>query len=688
MQADIVRVVDVYGRTVNTLRIWHDTVAYVTRGTAEKFFCGVGDKAFRAALDGLQKDDAVISALSGDFDMGNHQHVVEATADELRYLKLAEVVGGRSSSAQLFTLFMVAAVNHSTSAPAATTDSLLAAAFATAGDAITPTAAREKLSIATLVTPMPATLPEPLTSVASGPYAIVLEHHATLRQQVSAFATWAQTPLQLDRAGNAVANATRDNTINAVRLVLGYAVRVAGRDGEPDFRWLLDGTLLAGYVSWATATRKKQPSSLSLEVSCLVRILEFMSATMRLGDAADHLKVSLRRLAAQLNALHHPVTSITELEAAGRWTEFKLVQDKAAAEADAVLRAVEDASNRTAGLARRVHDALLCGMVVLDCAPNRPGCLRVLKMSDSTTPCECSTAGCPGNRFVGSVMVLTHSKTSRSRDAIRVDFAGTVTERLLRHHISWGRSLLLTAGAEASDALWIAPRGTAFKTDEAFSSYLPRVLARFDLPHLTFTTLRHAAIVAASDWASRDELEGLARSIGTSVRKLQEVYDYKFTERSAGKFLTKFRGDRAPSTAPVEVEEQRPVPSEAAAAAAEEEDYEMPPPIPPLDPLAWNASAMQPPPLPAAKRRVACGVEASTSFSAFLEARKKKPCVGGPGRSAAPVKRRLTREQVVLALRGGVIAQRAAYAYAYGYESTSGNLAWLRRKVEEAVEYS
>ena len=212
------------------------------------------------------------------------------------------------------------------------------------------------------------------------------------------------------------------------------------------------------------------------------------------------------------------------------------------------------------------------------------------------------------------------------------------------------------------------------------------MLARFDLPHLTFTTLRHAAIVAASDWASRDELEGLARSIGTSVRKLQEVYDYKFTERSAGKFLTKFRGDRAPSTAPVEVEEQRPVPSEAAAAAAEEEDYEMPPPIPPLDPLAWNASAMQPPPLPAAKRRVACGIEAGTSFSDFLEARQKKPCVGGPGRSAAPVKRHLTREQVTLAFRGGLASQRAAYAYAYGYESTSGNLAWLRRKIEEAVE--
>ena len=680
MHADIARVVDVYGRTVTTLRIWHGTVAYVTRGTAEKFFCGVGDKAFRAALDALQKDDAVISALSGDFDMGNHQHVVEATADELRYLKLAEVVGGRSSSAQLFTLFLVAAVNHTTSAPAATTDSLLAAAFATAGDAITPTAAREKLSIATLVTPMPATLPEPLTSVASGPYAIGVEHYAALRQQVSSFASWAQTPLQLDRAGNAVANATRDNTITAARLVLGYAIRVAGRDGEPDLRWLLDGSMLAGYVSWASTTRKKQPSSLSLEVSCLVRILDFMTATMRLGDAVDQLKVSLRRLATQLNALHRPVTSITELEAAGRWTDFKLVQDKAAAEADAVLRAAGDTSKRTAGLARRVHDALLCGLVILDCAPNRPGCLRVLKVADATAPCACGTGGCPGNRFVGSVLVLTHSKTSRSRDAIRVDFGGTVTERLLRHHVSWGRPLLLTAGAAASDSMWVAPRGDVFKTDESFSSYLPRVLARLELPHLTFTTLRHAAIVAASDWASRDELEGLARSIGTSMRKVQEVYDYKYTERSAGKFLTKFR-ERTTTSEAADAEEPTAPPD-----AADEEDYEMPlPRLGPSDPLARSSHMEAPPPM-ASKRRVACAVEADTCFSDFLEARQKKPCVGGPGRSAAPVKRHLTREQVTLAFRGGLAAQRAAYAYAYGYESTSGNLAWLRRKIEEAVE--
>ena len=43
-------------------------------------------------------------------------------------------------------------------------------------------------------------------------------------------------------------------------------------------------------------------------------------------------------------------------------------------------------------------------------------------------------------------------------------------------------------------------------------------------------------------------------------------------------------------------------------------------------------------------------------------------------------------EEVETALTSGLSALRSAYAYAYGFECTSGNLAWLRRKVEEAVD--
>jgi hypothetical protein len=75
-----------------------------------------------------------------------------------------------------------------------------------------------------------------------------------------------------------------------------------------------------------------------------------------------------------------------------------------------------------------------------------------------------------------------------------------------------------------------------------------------------------------------------------------------------------------------------------------------------------------------------------TSFADFLASQKeKKTYQGGPGRSAAPVKRWLTRAEATLALSRGIAAQRAAYAWAYGFATTSGNLRWLRNKIEEAV---
>ena len=52
-----------------------------------------------------------------------------------------------------------------------------------------------------------------------------------------------------------MADATRDNTIQASRMVLGWAKNVAGRQGEPTLNWLLDGELIAGYVSWGGAVR-------------------------------------------------------------------------------------------------------------------------------------------------------------------------------------------------------------------------------------------------------------------------------------------------------------------------------------------------------------------------------------------------------------------------------------------------
>ena len=558
--------------------------------------------------------------------------------------------------------------------------------------------------------------------------------------------------------------------------------------------------------------------SLSTEVSSIVRILEFLGSAVRLDEASAHdlaqLKASMRRLASQLSAMHRPTTSIETLEAAGKWAEMEEVQEKVRAEASAVLAAAESELSRDPRLARRVHDALMAAMVTVDCAPNRPGCLRVLVVPDSDVPCYCGHDGCLGNRFVGSMMKLTHSKTARHRDAIKVDFAGTLTERLLSHHLSWGRLLLLAHNAD-TDALWITTRGKAFGSDESFAAYLPRTLARLDLPHLSFTTLRHAAVVAASEWASREELEGMASAIGTSVRKMQEVYDYRCAERSSGRFLAAYRARGAEAEAEKEDEEAdgataapgvmlvAGVDAHAAARAA-------PPPAAPPPHAARSASFSPilafgrmlglgrmpaapaataakpateaagaeldlgdddsgvwhgsfdlpggtvthsgggaskpssggpsgselaitryvPPQLPSPagppmrdamthilgsrsdggrgtgsgggggggsggagsrdvvaaagpRSRVPVATNAST-FLDFLAAQKERKH-GGPGRTAAAVKRYLTQGEVDVAMQGGIAAKRAAYTWAYGFATSSGNLAWLHSKLEAAV---
>ena len=748
----------VNGTRVPVLRVWHSgRIPYIARVTVEKFFNDKPERVFRASITTLLEDSTLISDISGDFDMDSHLHIVEATSQELRLLKLAEVVGCRSSAAQLVSLVFVAALCHKNDAPASVVDELLAAAFATAARGqLSPTAAREQLTAATLITPIPTSMPEAITACKDGAYALALEEYAQLRDQLAAFGEWAQSPLQPSRGGAAVADATVGNTTQAARAILGFASNVAHRDGTPDLRWLLDGQMLSSYISWAGSTRLKKPLSISLELSCAVRLLEYMGGALRLDEPTraelEKLKSALRRLASQLSAMHRPVTSVPELEAAGKWAEFSLVQERVGAEAASVLRIAEGEGARTPQLARRVHDSLLSCLVTLDNAPNRPGCLAGLKLPTYAGACDCGEAGCAGNRFVGYTMVLNHSKTSRTRDAIRVDFSGTTTGQLLAHHTDWAHGMLLASDGDGDFNVWLNTRGRPFGSDESFSAYLPRVLAKLDLPHLSFTTLRHAAIVASAEWATKDEMEGLARSIGTSVRKCAEVYDYRHNERAAGRFLDAFRSragggsspddSNSPPSPPTEFTETPTPPESTELAPATEPPGETPragmfqrfagtlsrivgigssvvgmPADTEPTPVATGCSSpafvledepvfktttafLKPAPLlalpapvqlqaakaivPVAKPRARARVEDGATFADFLALRKKQN-VGGPGRTAAPVVRRLSHAEAEAALEAGTAATRAAYAFCYGFETHSGNLKWLRSKVLEAI---
>ena len=261
--AQVVRVQDVRGSRVSLPLLWHDAMAYTTRGIIERHFNLMPDKVFRANLAALQADETLLNDLSGDFDFGGRAHLVDATPQELRFLKLTEIVGARSSAVQLVSLFMVAGVCHLQTAPSTAVDSLLAIACSLAPTTeLTSSNVRELLAAATIVIPMPASLPEALAACKDGAYSLALEECPQLREQIKAFTEWAQNPLQPSRGGAAVADATVSNTVQAMRAILGFAYNIAHRDGTPDLRALLDGELIASYVAWAGSTRLKKPLSI------------------------------------------------------------------------------------------------------------------------------------------------------------------------------------------------------------------------------------------------------------------------------------------------------------------------------------------------------------------------------------------------------------------------------------------
>lgn len=341
------------------------------------------------------------------------------------------------------------------------------------------------------------------------------------------FATWAQSAIQLNRTTSAIADSTVANTSVAVRNVLGFLANIERRHGQPELNWLLNGHDIALYASWAIdvrcarATRHllaahslaaslKSPSTLAAETACVVRVLEYFvqAGKLKMSEREDvtalqareqpcvspatfsrRPQAGVRRLSSQLARIVKPTTTIADLTAAGRWMEHNALLDALREQANTLVADVSDSANHTAVFARRVHDMLLAAITVLDAPPNRPGCLRIIKVPCSTSPCGCSQADCLGNHWAGNTLVLVHHKTQRSRDPVTIAFPPeTTTARLLSSYVDWARPLLIRRD---TDALFLSLRGAAFESDSGFGAYLPSRLQGLGLPKLSFTTVRH-----------------------------------------------------------------------------------------------------------------------------------------------------------------------------------------------------
>jgi len=228
----------------------------------------------------------------------------------------------------------------------------------------------------------------------------------------------------------------------------------------------------------------------------------------------------------------------------------------------------------------------------------------------------------------------------------------------------------------------------------------------------------------------------MAATCGTSLRKVKEVYDYRDRERQAARFLDSYRAqgavDASPD-APLEVDSERepassppraqqPGPACSAGDAAWAQELDMAAFGPPLiaEPAAASygdvfAQPQASPRMPRDERssgiadilRASAERRAAAKLQKLNNKRRRRPqpstfdCDGAdcgalvlhgssplsPGRpvSARPV-RFLSKDSLEEALDGGGKVLRAAYEWAYGVPTASGNLEWIRKRLVEALE--
>jgi hypothetical protein len=228
----------------------------------------------------------------------------------------------------------------------------------------------------------------------------------------------------------------------------------------------------------------------------------------------------------------------------------------------------------------------------------------------------------------------------------------------------------------------------------------------------------------------------MAATCGTSLRKVKEVYDYRDRERQAARFLDSYRAHGAPEVspeAPVEVNSEReqapspplsrlPSPPRSAGDAAWAGELDMAafaPLIPGPAAAACGDVFARPqaaPPVPRDARpagiaeilRASAERRAAAKLEKLAGKRRRRPGLsvvdgdGGedcsalvlhgssplsPGRPvSARVQRFLSKERLEEALDGGGKILRAAYEFAYGVPTASGNLEWIRKRLVEALE--
>jgi hypothetical protein len=527
-------------------------------------------------------------------------------------------------------------------------------------------------------------------------------------------------PINLDRAGSPLQPATVNKTLESVRRVLGFAYNVmldssvalqaaaaAGgggsaanpSPGSSSTRYALaalaDGRMLAAYTRWCLEVRNKSPASITSELGDVIRVLRFLATRAHSLEAAEMLQLAgtLGRLIRQLAALPTAARpTVEELTLAGKYVDLAEVW----LYIDGLFDAL-DFADRSPANARRVHDVLMLHVCLRGSPVKRPGCMGVIKspgLQISTCGWQgCTAVGCTGNSWTRRaadgawILTLVHFKTAGvhgGHEAQVIHFLTACnTGVLLGAYTDWARELLVK---EPTSDMWLTGAGRAFKSEGTFNDYMPRLLLPVLKGGCTWTALRHLVATSIAPLVDGpDQLGGLALAMQTSVRKLEEVYNYSKRQLAldAGNALyAALGGRRAAAASPAQPAAGAPPPplaegwdADPPPAAGEEEEEEE---------LEKEEEAD-------AGQQLALAPVAPV-FDDFLIGCRPRPAPrpagplrrqGAPDRYAKlPSSRYFSEDEVARCFKqGGARALRNMFKYVYGADTATTNLRWLRRKL-------
>lgn len=228
---------------------------------------------------------------------------------------------------------------------------------------------------------------------------------------------WTKEPLQLDRKGRSISDATWDNMLSSILSYLGF-LHYYMHDAAPTLECFLHLENFASFIAFQI-DKGKTVASITQIISHTRKVLTFLSRNSS-ADLTSTVRW-LDRLRQQLvQHIHRNKKDIGAMLEAGKWIEAGQMVALIHKFSKGVLETIPPIGPCSPAIARKLHDACLVSCMFGHLPPLRLVCLRTMQVPH-VIGClmeSCRLRGCKGNRLDirpgGALyMVFTHYKVDQ-----------------------------------------------------------------------------------------------------------------------------------------------------------------------------------------------------------------------------------------------------------------------------------